>query len=110
VLFTLWHCLHAPDAPINLISVGALNEDSLTVAFVPGGPTTISYPLSDSVLPGFAFTASVIRCLSFLHLDFVLPPGPSHPYAFPALTFPKMKLSSTLWHCHFGHLGMDTSY
>jgi hypothetical protein len=33
VLFTLRGCLYAPDAPINLISVGALNESRLTVMF-----------------------------------------------------------------------------
>jgi hypothetical protein len=61
VLFTLRRCLHAPDAPINLLSVGALNEGRLTVTFVPEGPTTISYPDSDPVLPGFAMKAPVYR-------------------------------------------------
>src|SRR6202522_786677 len=107
VLFTLRHCLHAPEAPINLISVGALNEGQLTVAFVPGGPTTISYPMSDPVLPGFTFMATVVRRLSFLCLDFVLPS--TQPCAFPAITFPKAKLSSSLWHRRFGHLGMDAT-
>jgi Reverse transcriptase (RNA-dependent DNA polymerase) len=108
VLFTLRHCLHAPDAPINLISVGALNEGQLTVAFIPGKPTSISYPLSDPVLPGFVFYATVIGRLSFLCLDFVLPSQP-RSCAFPAITFPKTKMSSTLWHRHFGHLGMDAT-
>ena len=33
VLFTLCGCLHAPDVPINLISVNAFNESQLTVVF-----------------------------------------------------------------------------
>jgi hypothetical protein len=107
VLFTLRHCLHAPDAPINLISVGALNEGHLTVTFVPGGNTSISYSKSDPVLPGFTFMATVVSRLSFLRLDFVLPSVSS--CAFPAFTFPKLKLSSTLWHRRFGHLGMDAT-
>ena len=61
VVFMLKGCLHAPDAPINLISVGALNENHLTVTFNPDAPTTISYPLSDPDLPGFTFTASVVQ-------------------------------------------------
>jgi hypothetical protein len=71
VLFTLCHCLHAPNAPINLLFVRALNDSRLTVTFVPKGPTRISYSISDPVLPGFTFSATVIRCLSFLTLDFV---------------------------------------
>src|ERR1700678_954170 len=107
VLFTLRNCLHAPEAPINLISVGALTENGLTVAFIPDGPTLISYPLSDLELPGFTFMATVIRRLSFLQLDFVLPALSS--CALPAITFPKTKLSSTLWHHRFGHLGMEAT-
>jgi hypothetical protein len=60
VLFTLQHCLHAPDAPINLLLIGALNEGQLTVTFIPGGSTSISYPMSNPVLPGFTFMATVI--------------------------------------------------
>ena len=106
IVFTLRGCLHAPDAPINLISVGALNENRLTVTFHPDAPTTISYPLSDPDLPGFVFTAAVHRRLSFLSLDFCLP---ATSVALPAATFPKTILSSTLWHRRFGHLGMDAT-
>jgi hypothetical protein len=73
--YKLQHCLHAPDAPINLFSVEALNKGHLTVAFVPGGPTKISYPILDPILPGFTFLATVIGHLLFLTLDFVLPPS-----------------------------------
>jgi hypothetical protein len=74
VLFTLWSCRHeAPGPPINLFSVGVLHEGRPIFAFVPGSSTTISYPLSVSILHGFASTATVILRLSFLTLDFVLP-------------------------------------
>ena len=107
VIFTMRGCLHAPDAPINLISVGALTDNRLTVTFRPDAPTVISYPDSDPDLPGFSFTAPVFCRLSLLKLDFVLP-NPS-PHAFPAITFPKTNHMSTLWHRHFGHLGMEAT-
>ena len=106
IIFTLRNCLHAPDAPINLISVGALNENQLTVTFHPDAPTTISYPLSDPDLPGFAFTATVLRHLSFLSLDYLVPTA---PVAFPAITFPKTIYSPNLWHRRFGYLGMEAT-
>ena len=110
VTFTLRSCLHAPDAPINLLSVGALNERGMTVTFnTLGAPTILSYPPSDPILPGFSLSAEVIRRLSFLNLDFVYPSTSSPPSAFPALTFPKTKYTSTLWHRRFGHLGMDAT-
>ena len=55
-------CLHAPDVPMNLISVGALNESQLAVVFQPDSPTTISYPLTDPELPGFTFSTTVLFC------------------------------------------------
>ena len=87
-----------------MLSVGALNENRLTVTFHPDAPTTISYPLSDPDLPGFVFTAAVHRRLSFLSLDFCLPTA---PVAFPAATFPKTIFSSILWHRRFGHLSRE---
>jgi hypothetical protein len=82
----------------------------MIVTFTPDAPTVLSYPLNDPVLPGFSFQATVIRRLSFLKLDFVIPdclPEPRN--TFSALTFPKPSYSSTLWHRRFGHLGMDAT-
>ena len=107
VIFTLRGCLHAPDVPINLISVSALNENGVTVTFRPDAPTTLSYPLSNPKLPGFSFTATVVRRLSFLFLDFLVPDA--SPLAFPAISFPKPVNLSTLWHRRFGHLSMDAT-
>ena len=53
--------------------------------------------------------AVVIHRLSFLKLDFVYPPTTSQYIAFQALTFPKTKFTLSLWHCRFGHLGMDAT-
>jgi len=110
LLFTLRGCLYAPDAPINLISVGTLTEHGLKVIFHPGGTTDLSLPPDDLDLPGFTFSATVIRCLSLLNCDFVLPDDNIlKPVAFPALSFPKVVLSPSLWHRRFGHLGKDAT-
>jgi hypothetical protein len=110
VIFTLRGCLHAPDAPLHLLSVGALNERGLKVTFNTfGAPTILSYPATDPELPGFSMSAEVIRRLSFLKLDFILPSDVVKSRAFPALTFPKNKLTSSTWHRRFGHLGMDAT-
>ena len=98
-----------PDSPINLLSVGALVERGMSASFTPGGITKISFPSDHSNVPGFSFSATVHNRLSFLKLDFMLPSLPVSPAALPALTFPRLKLDSTLWHHHFGHIGMDAT-
>ena len=107
VVFTLRGCLHALDAPIHLLSVGALVECGMLALFTPGGLTTISFPSDHPTLPTFSFSASVHNRLSFLNLEFVSPT--ISPAALPALSFPRLKLDLTLWHCRFGHIGMDAT-
>jgi hypothetical protein len=121
VIFTLHGCLHAPTAPINLLSVGALVERGMACLFSPGGITKVSYPADHSKLPGFSFSATVTNRLSFLKLDFLSPSLSTAPQAtaFPALaepvpvsslySFPRVKLDSMLWHRRFGHIGMDAT-
>ena len=113
VLFTLCGCLHAPDAPINLLSVGSLVEHSMSALFTPRGLTTVSFPPDHPNLPAFSFSASVHHRLSFLKLDFISPvvsPAALPALAnLPALTFPHLKQDSALWHCRFGHIGMDAT-
>jgi hypothetical protein len=58
VVITLRDCLYAPNAPINLISVGSLNENGLKI-FNPGTSTDISLLLDDSEVPGFTFNGMV---------------------------------------------------
>jgi Reverse transcriptase (RNA-dependent DNA polymerase)/GAG-pre-integrase domain len=120
VIFTLRGCLYAPSAPINLLSVGALAERGLTCLFSPGGITKIFYPEDHPRLPGFFISATVVNRLSFLNLTF-LPPSDSSlaPTALPAMvilssplpiySFPRVKQDSILWHCRFGHIGMDAT-
>jgi len=108
VVFTLRGCLYAPDAPINLISIGALNENGLTVTFNPGASTDLSLPIDDPDLPGFTFHATVFRRLSLLNCDFI-EPGDDRPAVFSAVTFPAVTPSPSLWHCRFGHIGQDAT-
>ena len=68
VLFTLCGCLHAPDAPINLLSVGTLVEQGMSALFTPGGITKVSFPPTHPLLPDFSFLATVHNRLSFLKL------------------------------------------
>jgi hypothetical protein len=130
IVFTLRGCLHAPSAPINLLSVGALVERGMSCLFSPGGITKVSYPSDHHKFPGFAFSATVSNRLSFLKLDFISPDTPeplacpatvvpSHPLvpipsglpavASPSHSFPRIKLDSMLWHRRFGHIGMDAT-
>ena len=104
VLFTMHNCLHAPDAPINLVSVGSLVECRMTAVFSPGGITSVSFLADHPLLPNFSFSATVHNRLSLLTLAFVTP---IHSTAMPTLTFPQLKLDSVLWHRRFGHIGMD---
>ena len=121
VIFTLRGCLHAPTAPIDLLSVGALVERGMFCLFSPGGITKVFFPKDHPVIPSFVFTATVSNRLSFLKLDFVRPPIPDapSPTAFPAradpsadpsnLSFSRVKLDSMLWHRRFGHIGMEAT-
>ena len=121
VTFVLNDCLHAPDAPINLISVGALTEKNVTFTFAKE-LTIISFPSDHPVLPSFSFNATVLRRLSFLDCDFIPspspipsslhdPPSPLLDLSDQALTamFEPVALTPALWHRRFGHLGLDAT-
>ena len=121
VTFILNDCLHAPDAPINLISVGALTEKDAIFTFMKDR-TVISFPPDHPVLPSFSFDATVIRRLSFLNCDFVLPsiapasqltdpPSPLLDLTDMALSamFTPALLTPELWHRRFGHLGLEAT-
>lgn len=114
VNWTLRNCLHAPDCPLNLISVGSITEAGMTVNFAPDSVTTIAFPndpVKLSRLSGRTFAAKVINKLSFLDCNFAYPPStPSiEPiYAFPV--FPPVTLDPELWHRRLGHPGSDTTW
>ena len=108
-VFVLKDCLHAPDAPINLISVSAMTEKGATFTFAPG-LTSISFPTSLSSYPNFTFNATVSHRLSFFNCDFVLLPS-SESQSSPAVpsvladpdtallaSFPHVPLTPDLWH------------
>ena len=121
VNFILNDCLHAPDAPVNLLSVGALTEKDIVFVFQKDH-TAISFPSDHPVLPSFSFNATVLHRLSFLDCDFVFPPAsplaslsdPPSPlldlsdHALSA-TFPPVSLTPALWHRRFGHLGLEAT-
>jgi len=113
VNWTLRNCLHAPDCPINLISVGTLTEARMSVNFAPDSITTLTFP-DDSEklgrLSGKSFLAKVINKLSFLDCNFVYPssdPTIEPICAFPV--FPPTVLDFELWHRRLGHPGVDTT-
>ena len=70
IVWTLKNCLHAPDVPINLISVSALQEHhmSMTLSFQK---TTITFSKLHPQLGSLSFDAEVICQLSLLHLNYV---------------------------------------
>ena len=110
IVLTLRDCLHAPSAPINLLSVGAMQERRMRVHFDEDS-TTIHFPSNHPDFAGLSFKATVLRRLSFLHCDFVVPTVPvsdGTEVAFP--TFPIVEKTPSLWHRRFGHLGVDATH
>jgi len=108
-LFTLRDCLHAPGAPINLLSVGTMQEQRMCVHFNED-VTIIHFPSDHPTLAGLSFTATVVHRLSFLHCDFIspdLPVSDGTEVVFP--TFPVVEKTPTLWHHRFGHLSIDAT-
>jgi hypothetical protein len=106
ITWTLKNCLHAPAVPINLISVGALQENHLSINF-SFQKTTISFPMTHPHLKGLSFDATVVNRLSMLLLDFIPPVTKLTPSAFAS--FPIPSNSFELWHRRFGHLGQDAT-
>ena len=84
ITFTLWDCLYAPMAPINLLSVGALVEHGMSCLFSPGGITAVSFPFDHPKFPEFILSATINNRLSFLDLKFVSSPG-ILPTVLPAM-------------------------
>ena len=113
VNWMLRNCLHAPDCPINLISVSMLNEAHMSINFAPDSITMLTFldnPEKLGRLAGKSFLAKVINKLSFLDCNFVYPtPDPTIEPLYALPVFPPAVLSPELWHCCLGHPGMGTT-
>jgi hypothetical protein len=106
VIWTLKNCLHAPNVPINLILVGALQEHHFSVAF-SFQKMTIMFLDSHPQFKGLYFDAEVICCMSLLNLDYITVITTSQPIVFASfLIIPN---SFKLWHRQFGHLGQEAT-
>jgi len=114
-------CLHAPDIPINLFSVGSFQEGGFRILFEPGDKHIDSSPYTDIVfpthhvsLPNYRLQARFINRLSFLSCAFKR--NPLAITAMPAIVssplptrFPKTSLTPSLWHRCLGHPGHDVT-
>lgn len=92
-MWTLKNCLHAPDVPINLISVGALQEHHMSINF-SFQKTSITFPHDHPQLKGISFDAVVLRRLSFLNLNFIS----QSPTDTVLAIFPAVPNTPDLWH------------
>ena len=112
ITWTLKNCLHAPDVPINLISVGALQEHHMSVTF-SFQKMIIAFLSSHPQLGGLSFDAQVICQLSLLHLNYIptaaMPP-PTTPPTIAFASFPITPNFFELWHRRFGHLGQEATW
>jgi len=114
-------CLHAPDVPINLFSVGAFQEEGFRVLFEPGDGTVDSSPYTDIIFPGHhtilpdhRLRARFINRLSFLSCAFRKDTltTTAMPAIAPSPTtsqFPKTILTPSLWHRRLGHPSVDVT-
>jgi len=60
VIFTLHDCLHAPSAPINLLSVRAMQERHMRIHF-DEDTTVIHFPSDHPIIAGLTVQATVLR-------------------------------------------------
>ena len=104
ITWTLTKCLHAPDVPINLISVGSLQEHRMSVNF-SFQKTTITFPSDHPRLSNVSFDAHVTCRLSLLNLDFI----PPNELPVALQLFPAVQPTPELWHRSFGHLRHEAS-
>ncbi len=107
----LCQCLHAPDVPINLISVGALMKNSMDMGFGKH-KTTCYFPQMHKGLKSSSFQADIVGCLSFLNCKFIPPPDPDNIPAFVNAMLPvfqKPELNMYFWHCRTGHPSQETT-
>ncbi|KNZ77309.1 Copia protein [Termitomyces sp. J132] len=113
IIINLQDCLHAPDVPINLLSVRLMVEHDLKLLFEKGS-MSIFFPNSALSFKCQSLQATVHNHLSFLFCGFICPTKSSDILAFssPAIAsslFPCLEVTPALWHLHLGHPGQDTT-
>ncbi|KAJ3566024.1 hypothetical protein NP233_g7264 [Leucocoprinus birnbaumii] len=117
---TLKNCLYAPSAPINLISVGSLNDKGIDFISNDKG-VYLHYRDTHPKLPGLTIKAFKRGRLPYINCRYVLPDGKTLSKGDPftrdtpipendsvacvAVPLP----SPELWHQRFGHLGKDAT-
>ena len=115
VVLTLHDCLHGPDLPFNLLSVGAFLEAKMPVNFQTDGYAKVHLPRDNTKLAGQTFTAEIHGRLAFLQCEFLLPPGPipddpSLPSPATAFTtFTPRESDFALWHERLAHAGIKST-
>jgi hypothetical protein len=102
-------CLHTPDAPINLILVGALQEHHMLITF-SFQKTMIAFPESHPQLGGLSFHTEVVYCLSLLHLNYIPVAVSLPPSSIAFASFQITPNTFELWHCQFGHPGQEATH
>ncbi len=104
VIVRLLDCLHAPDVPMNLISVGALTERRMFLLF-GNNWTSINFPKDHPTLAGVRFSATVLGRLSFLDCELLEPDASNHDSLLEscAAAMPEpFRRSKPNWHSHPG--------
>ena len=107
IILILCNCLHAPNAPLNLLSVGAMQEKHMCIHFNEDH-MVIHFPSNHPVSSGHTINAVVFCHLSFLQCEFLqaeLPVSDGSEFTFP--TFTKVELTTELWHHRLGHIGVN---
>lgn len=106
--------LHAPDVPVNIISVGRLTESKFHILFGPTMAKIFLPPRVDEEPFTRFIIASKIGRLFFLKTDFVYTTQILAD-KFPRIldqamvSFPHVPVTADLWHRCLGHIGQDTT-
>ncbi len=112
IVVRLLDCLHAPDVPMNLISISALTERRMYLLF-GNNWTSINFPKDHPSLSGVRFAAAVLGRLSFLDCEILEPDSSTvDPLANTcSMAMPEpfrhTKPNRHTWHCRLGHPGQD---
>lgn len=115
VVLSLHDCLHAPDAAMNLLSIGAFIKSHMPISFDRDGFARVNFPSSIASLTGKCFRATIRGQLTFLKCKFLPPPSPipSDPTlpseALAYTSFTPQEPDYGLWHKHLAHPGIKST-